>query len=362
MGITVMENFREADTNVLVARGWVLPTTHPTLSIISFVDFVENGITRKALRHRATGYANYFLPFRIPIPATKAFYLSFRLSCSAPPTGTNIGMRFHINFASAYAGIVPAYTVGFVTPVGAQTGKLRFNPYASDIGTGPQLTNGEFYTIEVFRDAAGNTRVWVDDILYYTANWTTTAPADNYISLGWLNTTNQANSNILVGWDIADVVMVDPATAGLQNRPGRSARVLDVPNSADIVTDWSTTSGSPHYQMMNSFKIAPTEADLLTSSTVGAREEYSISTLPAGFGTHIAALMVRPQIKNNAAAVHDVSFEMNFGTGRQEVASRTISPGASYDTTPVVLYKKPDDTLIEASDLTNLKSGFSIKS
>lgn len=361
MGVTLMENF-DCELGALVAKGWVMPTV--TLRVVTAIEsFTENGITRYCFRHGMSmsyyGYGTYY-PVKIPIPASKEFYFSCRLRYpyttrqSASTTfAITTGSR---NAANIMVEIYPNGTTGWTAyPKGAlgNTG----NPTYS-------FGHNQWVTVEVLRKADGTLRVWVEDILLYVAGATVTAPTDNFIYLGVSN--GAASGDILdsVAFQFADVVVVDPNTAGLQNRPGSTSRVLSAPASADVLAQWTAIGGAtgPHNQLMKDFPATVDTTRVLQGDTAGQREQYSLSALPAGFGQQILTLGIEQRANNPGGSPHTFTTEVDTGSGPTGVADNTLAGGSGFQYRPVFIANKPNGSPWSASDIATLKVGFSVKS
>ncbi|QJI52252.1 hypothetical protein [Cronobacter phage JC01] len=358
MGVTLMENF-DCDVGALVERGWVMPAT--TTNVFTAIEqFTENGITRNCFRHSMSmSYYGFgaFYPFRIPLPASKEFFVSFRMrypnasrinSSTAWSVSTNSGR----SAANLVLEVYPAdaYSSVYLKNNGQVAGSpsYRFN-------------HQTWATIEMQRKADGSTKVWVDDMLLYSANANTTASADNYLYMGVVNA---GQGSTIDGYQIADVVVIDPTTAGLQNRPGSSERVLSLAASADVLAQWTAIGGAtePHNQLMKNYPATVDTTKVLQGDTAGQREQYSLADFPAGFGTQLLTLGFEQRANNPGSSPHVFTTEVDLGAGPVGVADNTVAPGATYSYRPVYVASKPGGGTWTAADIPALKIGFSVKS
>lgn len=360
MGVTLMENFEIGDPTVLTQKGWSLPSGQGVS--FSIQTQTENGVARKFLRQSIGNPLVQFFPIGIPIPASKAFYLSFRLR--SQDLIRNVDLRFHVVTNTAIASI-NSYAIAYATTVGAG-GKWRLQPGGTDTGEGKIFDLNTWVTVEVLRDATGTTRVWLDDILLYKPGVVPTAPAANFVYIGWLVTGTNISKGANSYWDISDVVVVDPATPGLQNRPGSKSRVVPVPFVSDVSAQWDAPAGvtAPHYSLMADYPAAVDTAKVLTGETVGDREQYQAAALPQVVtgADQVLSVQIEQRAANAGGVPHAFATEVNVGSGNVEVAQNQLAGLEAFSYRPVYLDKKPDGTNWTAADVAAMKAGFTIKS
>lgn len=356
MGVTLMENYELGAPTALAEKGWT-QTTGITNSISTFT---ENGVNRKALRSARALNANSFYPIGIPIPSSKVFYFSTRVRW----TRTDIpdaGLRLYFSIGTAFNAPASSF-YAFAMPVGG-----KWTVYAGGGNAGPGYTFGyDWVTIEIARKADGTIRVWANDLLLYTAGLSVTTPAANFLYMGWAQSGGSSGGSIFYGWEFADTVVVDPATPGLQNRPGSASRVLSVPFTADVTAQWSLPAGvtGPHYPFMADYPAAVDPNRVLTGDTVGQREQYQAGAVPVAVpgANKVLSLQIEQRPSNLGGSPHTFATELDAGAGIVEVAQNQLAGASGFVYRPVFLDKKPDGSNWTAADVAALKAGFSIKS
>lgn len=360
MGVTVMENFEVGDPAVLIEKGWVFPASNS----VSIQAETENGVARKKLRVIKNMLANSFDAIKVPIPASKAFYFSARIKWYANVGSVDGSLRFYIATSGTFAGANTAGNAFLgITPV---TG--GFMAYAFNNGSNPGkfFATAEWVTVEVLRRADGSARVWVNDVLLYVANATMNAPADNFVYFGRAQSGGGSGGNFSYGWDYMDVVVVDPATPGLQNRPGSKSRVLSVPFVSDVTAQWVPPAGvtTSHYQLMADYPAAVDTSRILTGDEVGKRDQYQAGAVPVVVtgANKVLSVQIEQRAANPGGTQHSFATEVDVGTGIQEVAQNVLSGGTAFGYRPVFLDKKPDGSNWTTADVAAMKAGFSVKS
>lgn len=357
MGVHFMENFDVDSLAAVADRGIALDQTVTS----TLASFSENGITRKMISQRRTlnGFA-YYLSNAIPIPSSKAFYLSFRLNYPFTQVAFN-EMSFTISTVPDLASLSGNNVIASLKPGSSTT----FNLYPLGLTTSPfvAVPINRFVTIEVRRDADGTTRVWADDILVYLAGHVSNAPAGNFVYMG-IQLVGPTAGGAPYGFDISDVVVVNPATDGLKNRPGSTGRVLSLAGKSDITAEWSAPAGvtTPHYQLMSGYPLPIDTNKILTGRAVGLRETYEFGPIPTGFGTEVLSVGLEQKLSNTGGLPHTIQNEVDVGAGPVAVKTLTLQPGSGYQYLPAYIDKKPDGTNWTAADLTSLKAGLSIVS
>jgi hypothetical protein len=359
MGVVLMENYEVDSPAALTDKGWVLPTT----SVNTITAFTENGITRKSLVSDRIVAGNSFDPIKIPVPASKFFYFSTRVRWASSGIGDS-GLRLSVSSANTYAGAInAAYSFAFAQPQG--TG-WRIFANATTSGQYVDFGVNEWITLEILRKADGTIRVWVNDILLYTPSVVNTWPVDNYIYVGRVQVGGSSGGSARFGWQFADTVVIDPSTAGLQNRPGSKSRVVSVPFVSDVSAQWQLPSGvtGAHYPFMADYPATVDTTRILTGDTAGQREQYQSGALPMVVtgADKVLSLMMEQRPSNGGGTSHSFATEVDVGSGIVEVAQNQLAGGAAFSYRPIFLDKKPDGSDWTASDIAALKAGFSIKS
>lgn len=381
MGITLMESFNlsnDTSANVmanLVNRGFSFvngfaSTPAPNWQI---TDFTENGMARKALQqYGIMAYnQNSWYYMRIPLPTNaggKSWYVSMRvLTKSTRGDSYNPVWNYKRDlFISGSPANVANDTICILSQ-----GKLTIS--STSFATRPEIDTAakiirsdlldKWVTLEVYRANNGTVYFWVDDV-FVPLPFATLAKTDDFLYVGFYNDSAQVTGGSGYNTLIADLVVVDPFTDGLKNRPGRSGRVLDIPLNADVTTQWAAPAGNlnPHYQMMADYPLNVDTNDVLNAIGVGPRETYGSAAIPAEFGQYVGAVKVDQRLENSAAATHSLSQEVDMGEGIVEYAVSSVLPGGGYKYVPQIVEKKPDGSPWTAADISAAKFGYSIKS
>lgn len=400
MGITVMENFDVANVASLAgAPHNILIGSHAVMgSYENIKTFTEKGVRRTSYVEISNTYdgsgAGYGKVVRIPLPAPasgltqdRSYYLSFRariITGAMDPT------------AAAISTVLPNITVGLFGSI--LSGQYAFNnqynvfavtsgAYASGgdsqklrLWSGRSLTAGNspqsqfkpgadgWFHIEVFK-AAGDPlfTVWLNDFMY-KQTLATTSPtggvgdANSYFNIYFAR--SQTYFNGMWGFEITDVIVIDPTTDGQKYRLGSSGRVISMDYTGDVTTDWASGPSATlrHSQMMMIDKNPPDAANILTGTAIGQREQYAMQSLPAALGSFVPAVKLQPRVMNAGAAAHSIDMEMDWGSGLAVVGNKTVAPGGAYDTTPLIMATKPNGDPWTAADFASAKAGFSVKS
>lgn len=359
MGVTLMENYEVGGSAALVEKGWIFPAGNT----VSFSTQVENSVNRKKMFVGRTLIANEFGAIKIPIPASKAFYFSTRIRWNSPNIPEASQRLYIANNADIQGAFNAVNTFGFVYPFG--TG-WRFCANTSLTAAVKDFAVQEWICVEVLRKADGTARVWVNDNLLYIPGMTINAPADNYLYIGRAQAGGGTGGSAQYGWEYMDTVVVDPATAGLQNRPGASSRVMSVPLTDDVVAEWTPAAGvvTPHHTLMANYPAVPVTNDLLTGSDVGKREQYQASTIPVVVpnADKVLAVQIEQRAANPGGVQHSFATEVDVGAGVQEIREVALAGASGFVYRPVFLDKKPDGTVWTAADVAAMKAGFSLKS
>lgn len=360
MAVYRMENFDVDEVSALVTRGFLLPANDGRF-ITSLGSVVENGLSRKTLRvsHSIVGNGPIYY-IGLPFPTNGEGYLSFRMRVTS--NGNNRQNIQRIALTRSSTSTIPLNSLFWK----ASTGSI--GPTTNGTGTGGFVNSLPFafdtwYTIEVYRSSTGAYRIWVDDFLIQPAPGTTVlAPATAgflYLAFGYENPVLPPPAIIT---DIADFVAVDTIGDGLKYRPGKTARVLPVSASSDVISEWTGGDGSPHFSQLANFTSVIAADGYITAGEVGKREQYQQSGIVPGFGQEVLTVGAEHFVNSVGGAVHTLTAEMDTGSGIQPVSDLLMAPGAGYVYRPVYLAKKPDGTNWTYADVAAVKSGFSIKS
>lgn len=365
MGVFFMENFDITDTvdadvkTSLAAKG--IPFVGANTALVP-ASVTENGLARTAIGESAN-LGVKFQYLKVPIPASKVFYATFRLRW-VPNTIADQNLRLFITHQSVIASASAANSYGFAMPV---SGKWAFyNGWTG--GTEPSYTFdlNDWVTIEIYRAADGSLKMWANDFLLYRTDRVIAAGAipENFVYIGRAQAAGSAGGAAFVGWQFSDIVVIDPSTAGPQYRPGRTARVLTSQYSADVVAQWSAdpSVSTAHNVLMSRFKANPAATDILSTLVQGAREQYSLAAFPTGFGSIIKAVKFEARAANSGAALHSFSVEQDTGSGPVEVAQVSVPAGGSQVVYTAYSYQKSAGVPWTPADLSALKVGFSAKS
>lgn len=372
MGIHFMENFDIAETttyaNIIAALGakgvqYVNQTVGGTTTALNIKTTTENGVTRSTLQEVRAVYANSQSYLKIPIPASKVFYATFRLHW-ASINNLSDSFRLYIGHAAGLSGQMTAANMyGYAQYV---SGKWTIYNGWNTAAPSASFAATEWITVEIARAADGKVRMWVNDALLYDPNRVIadSAITENFVYIGRGQVNGFSGGTSFAWWEYSDIIVVNPATDGLKYRPGRSARVLAASYTGDVQAEWQADPSvtSPHNQIMSTFKGVPAAADILTTQTAGAREKYSVGPLPTGFGNIIHALKLEPQVMNAGGAMHTLAIEVDTGAGNTELAAVNVAAGTPFAAYPVFSNKKGDGTLWTPADVSSLKVGFSAKS
>jgi hypothetical protein len=374
MAIIVAENFNFLDTAFadvkasLLARGYVFTTDMSIWNSGTIRTQVENGVTRPYLVTSSDYYANSgntFNAFGLPLTNnTNPFYLSFRLKLNAPSASNMVEFGIDTQGSAALGAnrLLRVFNTG---------GQLQIFPgsgtSASVGGKYIVMPYNQWVMIEVFRAADGKVKVWVDDMLLLGAsNFVNTAPvaANPRVYLGPFR-----NGNFIQGryeWLISDLVLVDAALPGQQNRVGSTGRVESVPYTADVTAEWAPPAGvtDPHNTLMTSWKSVPDTTKILTGTVAGQREKYQVGAVPKSRADNdvVLAVGIERRANNAGGAAHTFASEIDLGAGNVEVDSVTLAAGAGYQYIPKFMDKKPDGSNWTMADVAAMKSGFVVKS
>lgn len=366
MGVFFMENFA-GDTSMstadvaawLTARGMIPDTGNG--NVYNLGTEVENGITVPYLIDNPNygtvgGYR--FWGLRFPIPATKSFYFSARIRSAI--TGTPHGnLRF---FMGTVANNAANQNFGYIEALGT----TQWQMHAGVRSSNPTYTfpRNAWVTVEIYRAADGTSQIWLNDLLF-VYDQTVSAPTDNYIFFG-PGQSAAVSTAYSAPWHIADVVVVDPDTPGLQYRPGARHRVVSTPFVSDTIAQWDLPAGASgtHYPIVSKFQTTPANINILTGDTPGEREQYQSGNVPLSQPTYDKVLSVEleQRLNNTGGATHVLANEIDLGSGITEVATQTLAGASGWQYKPVFMDKKPDGSNWSLADLPNLKAGYSIKS
>jgi len=417
MGISLMENFDVADIATLSTPRIAAPIPSGYSGQTGFLmsagtlptrwgirTFTEKGIRRTSLGMMVTANGTNGPQIggliRIPLPPlppaasnlSRSYYLSMRLrflggdgqAVNADPLTALPAL--YMNRPQIYIGAsfnnqwtidaqYKAFSItnsSYITGGSATKNRLFVGPYAS---APPTTTQTEFsgdadgwFHVEVYKPAGSLFyTVWLNDFMYVAALASPDANVVNantdYMGL-FLGRTANLSGTLYYGFEVTDLIVIDPTTAGQKYRYGKSGRVLSMDYTSDLVNEWSADPAATlsHRQMMMVDKSVPDATNILTSLNVGQREQYGMQAVPADFGPYVPALMMAPRVMNGGAAVHTLAMEMDWGSGTTEIGSKNVSPGGAYDTTPLIITTKPNGDPWTAADLANAKVGFSVKS
>lgn len=399
MGITLMDNFDVADNATLTANNRYLLELALNGAWGVF-PFTEQGITRTCLRcyndfNQGGQGASPGSALGIPIPLPPAggvnkdreYYVSFRLrivtgSSLAAMTPVTTAPHFPYNLMyialSAWpaTGLGQPYNIFNIMRGDALTGgdpnKLWMSAGPAANATVPSKTlfvpgaDGWFH-VEVYKPKGDMTfTVWLNDFMYKASAATTDGGAinanTNYLRLFMGRAGSWAGYRY--GYEITDLIVIDPSTDGQKYRFGSTGRVLSMNYTSDIVNEWAADPAATlsHRQMMMIDKSVPDATNILTSTQVGQREQYGMMTIPAAYGPYVPVVAVKPRVMNAGAATHSLALEIDWGQGITEIGEKSIAPGGSYDTTPVIMTTKPNGDPWTTADFANAKAGFSVKS
>lgn len=402
MGIALMDNFDVADTATLLAAGHGLLLEAGGLNgSWGLFTFTEKGVTRTCLRCFNDLYQGGSAPstgavlgIPIPLPAAggtnkdREYYVSFRLRfvqgtplAAMTPITTNPPLPYN----QMYLGMSSYTTLGLGQPyhvlniaradalaAGNDPNKLVLVPGPSFVANaaskamfGPG-TDGWFH-VEVYKAKGDMTfTVWLNDFIYKASSVTSDPnvvnDTTNYLRLFIGRTSSW--TQVRVGYEITDLIVIDPSTPGQKYRFGSSGRVLSLNYNSDEINEWVADPSATlsHSQMMMIDKSVPASSNILTALNVGQREQYGLQAPPTVFGPYVPALQFAPRVANLGASNHSLSAEIDSGSGITEIGSKTVVPGSAYDTTPITISAKPNGDPWTVADLANVKVGFSVKS
>jgi hypothetical protein len=360
MGVYRMENFEVPDIASLNVRGFTIPANNSNFTT-AIQSFTDQGVTRKRLQINHLIDANqgrYMIG--LPFPTSGAGYLSFKMRTVNNGNSRQLIQRVSLNMGTGAANVSNNVlwemtnnkigTTASGQEVGAQVNTLPYN-FDTD------------YKVEAYRSATGDYRIWIDDFLILpTSGVSLIAPGVQGSLQLVFGTQNGVSPPPTITTYIWDLVAVDPATAGLQYRPGRTARVLPVTATADVITEWTGGDGTAHYSQLADFVAAPGATGYITANVVGKREQYQQGNILAGFGQQVLSVGFEHYVANAGAAAHTLTAELDTGSGIVSVADLLLPSGGAYQFAPVYQGKKPDNTNWTYADVAALKSGFSIKS
>lgn len=414
MGILLMENFDVADLATLAGQRTLytapagsvqgtdirMETYGTILSFWGLNTFTEKGVRRTGLRTLAnfigTNGGNTGL-LRIPLPGmvngqngaalNRSYYLSMRLRFlkGTTPTVADAAVLPVMDRPQVYlsATVYPSVSLGntysafTITNATYNTdGNIANNRLWAGPGVAIATPHVDFkgdadgwFHVEVFKPAgSGIFTVWVNDFMYVAATAVGDVNQTNantmYLNLCMGRTQTLAGNPMYYGYEITDVIVIDPTTAGQKYRFGSSGRVLSLDYSSDIANDWAADASATlaHRQMMMIDKSVPDANNILTGTVVGQREQYGMVPIPSDFGPYVPAVVVRPRVANGGAAAHGLAMEMDWGQGNTEVSSRMVPAGGAYDTNPLIMTTKPNGDPWTAADFASAKAGFSVKS
>jgi len=397
MGITVMENFDVADFATLNAAPHGVNQVNGGLNgTWALTSFTENGMRRPSITCRNDFYqggssatVGAALEIPIPLPASgvnidRTYYVSFRIrlvtgsnAASMTPIMTFNHVQVYLAISSYVAsGVGNSYNLANFTRGdyvgGGDATKIRgyAGPGATANTPNTQFApdaNGWFH-VEVYKPAGSMfATVWINDFMYQ-ANTATSNPNiinanTNYVRV-FMGRTGGFLNGVVGGFEMTDLIVIDPTTDGQKYRFGSSARVLSMDYTADVVNQWAADPSATltHREMMMSDRSVPLANNILTGLTVGQREQYAMRDIPAAFGPYVPAVMVRPRVMNAGASTHSVAMEMDWGSGIAEIGVKSVAAGGAYDTTPIIMTTKPNGDPWTTADFASAKAGFSVKS
>lgn len=370
MAVNLLENFNiiaaddAAVKAALAGRGFIIPSTNYGSRTFSIKTFTENGVTRHSLLEngRQVNSAGQNL-WSIP-NVDRPYYFSLRVRFSGDtslPAGSNAQVFYvtSVNGASTAASMIVGQVAG---AAGSHYVRWYFGQRLHELFK--DIPAGEFAVIECMVEADGTVYVWINDELLYQQK---TIPASTFIYFGGGQVGTLAVDNPYIDmWEISDICLVDPTQPGLQNRPGSSMRIVDVPFTNDVQANWIPPEGvtDPHYQLMADYT-QPVDTDVvLTGNVVGMRDQYQAGSVPqaAEGNDQVLSLKIDKRTANDGGATHSYATEIDVGSGIQEIETVMLSPGAGFAYQPVYLDTKPDDSNWTAADVANLKAGLSVKS
>lgn len=344
MGITVMENFDLNDPSALAGRGFEIPTYSALTRTI--VSDTENGVTRPAMQvSNLNTAAGSMAAIKIPIPTSKVFYMSMRIKATALQTDCFIVL----NNTLTTSGVEYCFADLGVQDVGHRSGP-RYKV----------ATLNNWFCMEVYRAANGAIKVWVNDFIASPVGATMAAPGENFL---YLSSLMNGGAKPPATFLIDDLVVVDPATPGLQYRCGSAARLLTLQAQADVTAEWTPAAGvtTPHYQIIRDYPSTISDDTVLTSDGEDSREQYQYGAPSSVFGNKILGVSFENLVRNPGGVTAKLSVEADVGAGRVEVGSVTVAGSPNFAYRPVIADKKPDGSSWSMADLANLKAGYSLQ-
>lgn len=366
MGVYRMENFNVPDVASLVTRGMVIPADTSGFStqvvLMSDVNAAGATINRRGLRfsHTVSNAPNGTQYYGLPFPTNGEGYMSFRLRVNNNGSARMVVLK--VNLGATVTNVVNS-TFWYLN-------SNLFGPTNNGQQTTTQpvtfnFSYDKFYTVEVYRSAAGVYKVWLDDFLLTApAGTSIVAPSTaGYLQFSLGNVTSVSPPPVMT-IDMLDFVSVDLSNPGLQYRPGRTSRVIPVTATADAITEWTGGDGTAHYSQLSDFANTVSSNGYITANTVGKREQYQQGGVLAGYESLAQVLSVGAEtyLGNFGGASHTLTTEVDVGAGPVSMGDILLAPSGAYQYRPVYADKKPDGTNWSIADLSAVKTGFSIKS
>lgn len=367
MGVYRLENFNVPDIASLNTRGLSIPadTAYASTQMVVMSDTTLAGATinRRGLRityNTASASNSQGQLYGLPFPTNGEGYMSFRLRVNNNGSARMVVFRLNM---------IAAATNAINTTFWYMNSNL-FGPTNNGQQTTTQpvtfaFNYDKFYTVEIYRSAAGAYKVWLDDFLMSPPAGTSivnpATPGFLYLLVSNVTTISPPPAITI---DMLDFVSVDRSNPGLQYRPGRTARILPVAATADVITEWTGGDGTAHYSQLSDFVNTVNATGYITSNVVGKREQYQQGGVLAGFESLQQVLSVGAEsyLGNFGGATHVLTTEANFGAGNVSTGDIMLPPTSSYSYRPLYLDKKPDGNNWTIADLSAVKTGFSIKS
>lgn len=366
MSVYWMENFNVPDVAALNARGLTIPANRAGFStqVVLMSDTTSDGtvISRRGLRitHDVNSAPNGIEFYGLPFPANGEGYMSFRMRVNNNGSARMVVFRVNLMstktnqnntaFFMMNSNLLGPTTTGQIQPTLASS-----FPFSYD----------KFYTVEVYRSAAGVYKVWLDDFLLQAAPGTSIiAPSvTGQLQLA-IGNTSGVSPPPSITTDILDFVSVDLTGTGLKYRPGRTSRVLPVTATADLITEWTGGDGTAHYSQLSDFASVVSSNGYITANEVGKREQYQQAGVLSGYSNLAQVLSIASETyaANMGGAAHTLTMEADVGAGITSMGDVQLPAGGTYLYRPLYADKKPDGTNWSIADLSALKSGFSIKS
>ena len=366
MSVYRMENFNVLDIASLNVRGLSIPADNgfATTQIVTMSDTTPDGtaINRRGLRitYSIGNSGGSGSLYGLPFPTNGEGYMSFRLRVNNNGSARMVAFRLNM---------IAAATNGVNTTFWYLNSNL-FGPTSNGQQTTAQpvtlnFSYDKFYTVEIYRSAAGAYKVWLDDFLLQapagTSIVTPGTPGFLYLLVSNVTTVSPPPAITI---DMLDFVSVDLTGTGLKYRPGRSARVLPVAASADVITQWTGGDGTAHYSQLSDFTSVVSSNGYITANEVGKREQYQQAGALAGYSALPQVLSVASETyaANMGGAAHTLTMESDLGSGIEALGDIQLPANSGYLYRPLYSDKKPDGSNWSIADLSALKAGFSIKS